>query len=453
MKPSVYLSLVFTSLGLCIFAIVAGYRSYRDSFHPLVYLGALCAFLYGAMPLLIASGLPEYFTRDQLLFVQALNLAGVASLLAGVRVGSGKRLKISADPLPNLSKPQRRRIALGAKAAGLLSTLAFAYGIFHAGGFQGAYGHSYGGGWASSGYIRVLLYVSLPALIWLMIAYRGVRLPRREWLWVALFSAPLAIQGALGARRGPTMMLILGIGVAWYMLHRRRPRLSTVLVGALAIGTLALFLVANRNHIYLGSRYKPTRSPLSVLAAYPGNTYTYGGGVVINRKVRANYGWGRRYLVAFLVRPIPRPIWKNEYREASLALGIPNVAVNGGFGTSSFVRTVGWVGPEGSWPGVVADLWAAFWWFSLAGLFLIGLLFGSLWARALARGGPWLVLYAITLALSPYLIMQGVEEMGFRLLVLGLIVWLIWKYGAGKRRARYAVRRVSPRPGFGRTGT
>lgn len=446
-----FLALTYATLSVCILAVVAGYRKYRDSFHPLVYLGALCAFLYGAMPLMIAGGLRDYFSGEQLVFIQTLNLLGTTALLLGARFGSGKRVRASTDPIPRLTSRQRRRIVGAAKAVGLLSVAAFTYGIIHVGGFASAYGHAYGGGWASSGYVRALRSVSLPALLWLMIAYRGRRPPWTVWLWVALFAAPLTIQGLLGARRGPTMMVALGVGAGWYLLHRRRPRLATVAGGGLAIGLLALTLVANRGNIHLGTRQVITRSPFSRMVAGPGNTFTYGGGVIIDRMARGNYGWGRRYLVVFLVRPIPSAIWPHEYKDAAAVLGIPNMRANGGLGTVSFAETVGWMGALGAAAGIVANMWASFWWFSLVALVALGYLFGVLWRRCLARGGPWIPLYAVTMALSPYLVMQGIEAMGFRFLLLNFAVWLAWKFGTGKKlRPRRVLRSELRQPGVRR---
>ena len=39
----------------------------------------------------------------------------------------------------------------------------------------------------------------------------------------------------------------------WYLVRARRPRLGSALLGGLAVGLLLLFLLANRDRIYLGT--------------------------------------------------------------------------------------------------------------------------------------------------------------------------------------------------------
>lgn len=428
----------YFTLLICTTAVGLGYRIYRDTLHPLVYMGGLCAFLYGVMPLIISNGLPHYFSAGELWLIQFVNLLGVLALFLGVIFGS-RKLKRSRQP-GSISLPtrQRREVVKWAKILGIVSVLGFFYGIEHVGGLSAAYGHAYGGGSSSSGYIRELPLLSLPALIWLMTAYRGQRPPRKMWLWIALFALPLMVQGLLGARRGPTTILLVGVCTAWYLMRDRRPKLITLIIGGMAIGILALFLFSNRNEIYLGAHRFKAQSPLTVMHASPGNTYTYGGGVIVNREKRGDFFWGRRYLVILLVRPIPSAIWHHEYRDATHALGINDIRYNAGLGRESFESTLGWRGAPGSAPGMVADFWAEFSWLYLIALFIVGYLYATLWRRAIRQDALGVALYAIAVALSTYLVMQTFEALAFRFLLLAFGSWVI---GRKARRRGVRIRR------------
>ena len=70
-----------------------------------------------------------------------------------------------------------------------------------------------------------------------------------------LFALPSLTQGLLGARRGPTFMLFATLGMTWYLYRNRRPAFFRWLVSATCLGYLILFLVANRNSIYIGSSF------------------------------------------------------------------------------------------------------------------------------------------------------------------------------------------------------
>src|SRR5690606_20248157 len=77
-------------------------------------------------------------------------------------------------------------------------------------------------------------------------------------------------------------------------------------------------------------------------------------------------------------------------------------------------------------PGIVADAWVDFWWFSTVELFAIGFAYGWLW-RKMRQGNPlFMALFGIATSLSVYLVMQSFEAMGFRFLFMGFASLGLW---------------------------
>lgn len=436
-----FLSLVYLAIAVSCGSIVWGYYRHRDAFHPLVYLGAMLAFLYGLLPLYLHSTgrLYHFIGAKDLIFVQSVNLVGVIALLLGAaRGGMERSSKSSSNETPSLYDV--RRLRRGATLLGLLGILGFAYMIANVGGLDAAYGRAFGGGWADLGYVRELPLLSLPAFMFLIISYRGRRLSARTWLLMAVIASPLIIHGLLGARRGPTFMVVVGLAFGWFVVRGRRPRLVTTLASGTALGLFLLFLVTNRTQVYLGSDFSFRQSPFEYLQAGPGNEYIYGAANVLDRAVRDQYWWGRRYLVMLFVRPVPRAIWRTKYEDAANLLGVPNLEDNMGLGTHGLLSTVGWVGARGAAPGIVADLWTEFWWFAPLALFVIGWLYGRAWARANASNGLSVLLYGLMLALSVYLVMQTFEAVLFRFLFMSIPAYLVWRYAISPAKAHSLVK-------------
>jgi hypothetical protein len=68
------------------------------------------------------------------------------------------------------------------------------------------------------------------------------------------------------------------------------------------------------------------------------------------------------------------------------------------------------------------------WWLCIPAMAGLGLLYGFVWKRAVTRGGPWTAQYVILSALSIYLIMQTMEAVIFRSLLLSLPCWITWRW-------------------------
>jgi hypothetical protein len=154
-----------------------------------------------------------------------------------------------------------------------------------------------------------------------------------------------------------------------------------------------------------------------------GNEYIYGGGSMLSAIHRDHYFWMRRYLAQIMVRPIPSAVWPTKYED----FGVPELLHNAGTG-EGIGDALGWVGAIGSAPGIVADLWVEIWWFAIAAMALLGWSYGIIWKRAVQRGGPWASQYVIISALSIYLVMQTMEAVIFRVLLLSVPTWLSWRW-------------------------
>ncbi|MFQ4137704.1 hypothetical protein PGN35_015410 [Nodosilinea sp. PGN35] len=438
MSIDYFVTLAISTGAVALGAVWVAYRRSRDTLHPMIFLGLMLFYLYGYLPLSLvqkdSAHLQTFLSIQQLEYVQTVNFVGVLSICLGVLIGAGKTFFSPYLQATWLITPTaRRRLQQGAIACGALGILGFAYGIVQRGGLSSAYGRAYGGGWSGSGYLREAILLTLPALLWFMVSHLHQRMRLKDWGWIVLFATPILMHGLLGARRGPTAMILIASLVGWFFVRFKRPPLRRVIVGAVSLGTLLLFLVTNRGSIYLGSDFQFTNSSSYASEIVSSNEFIYGGGVIVNAKTTDTFFWGRRYFTILFIRPIPRFLWPSKYQDASRALNIPNLEQNLGTGGETFVETLGWVGAVGSAPGIVADMWLEFWWFSPFVLFTIGWFYGMAWRKATSRGSLWILIYTLLAALSVYLVMQTLEAMAFRFLLMAAAAWLIWKYATGGR--------------------
>ncbi|HEX4166828.1 MAG TPA: hypothetical protein VHZ55_15285 [Bryobacteraceae bacterium] len=413
----------------------------RDVFHPLVFIMPMMAFLYGWMPLrlLADDGLSRFFENEQLVKVQILNVLGILCF-AGACLASGARVRRRKELAVALSGASCGRLRIGGAIVGSVGLTCWLISIINVGGFRNAFSNSYGGGWDDSGYIRdanLLLLVSVLLLIG-AIASEGPRIV--NLLLVCTFGLPWLTQALLTARRGPTFAFIVIVLMGWYLNRNRRPPVVAMLLCGFLLGWLVLFLVANRGNIYLGSNFDMNGDVSNVVEKPDtGNEFIYGTGSVISTERRGHYFWMRRYLAQLLIRPIPSAVWPTKYED----FGVPELLNNAGTG-EGFADALGWVGANGSAPGLVADLWVELWWLALAALVALGWCYGWVWRKAVTCGPAWASQYAILSALSIYLVMQTMEAVIFRTLLLSVPSWIVWKWAL---RAPQTAAQTSP-PAF-----
>lgn len=435
--------LLWVTLAVVALGVVIAYDGSRDVFHPLIFIGPMMGFLYSWMPMkLNASGsLAQFFDPQQLIFVQTLNLCGVLAFVVGC-LAAGTRVSRAQRWTPvKLSSQSCYRLRCGALAVGGIGLLCWTISIVNVGGFVNAFSRSYSGGWDDSGYVRdgnLLLLVG----VLLSVAAITAEGFRPSNLGIAmLFGTPWITQALLTARRGPTFAFAVVTAMGFYFLKGKRPPIVATALGGLFLGWLALFLVTNRGNIYLGSdaSFSTGSDEITniVEKSDTGNEYIYGSGSVLSAERRNRYFWMRRYLAQLFVRPIPSSIWKTKYED----FGVPELLNNAGTG-EGFADALGWTGAVGSAPGIVSDLWVELWWLAVPAMAVIGWGLGKVWRKAVIAGPAWQCQYVIVSALSMYLIMQTMEAVIFRTLLLSIPCWLVWRWAIQNRSAPVSSDRV-----------
>ena len=459
--------LLWVTAGIVLLGTLIALDGSRDVFHPLIFIGPMMGFLYVWMParLLASDGLSRYFDADQLVFLQTLYIGGIvaflgACLAAGLRVHrlrgpqgpldlrsvarpaarpSALRLRISrhsAGPRPRevrqFTPEMYRRLLVGAGIAGSIGLGCWMVTIHNVGGFVNAFSASYAGGWDDSGYVRD---GSLLMLVGVLLSVTSLSLGGPRVISLAMttvFGLPWAAQALLTARRGPTFAITVILLMGWYMARRKRPPALAMAGAGFVLGWVVLFLVTNRQSIHLGADLSDVSTDVTTIADKPdtGNEYIYGGGSVISAQRRDHYFWMRRYLAQVMVRPIPSAIWPTKYED----FGVPELLQNGGT-DAGISDAMGWQGAVGSAPGIVSDLWIEMSWLAIPGMAALGWLYGFVWKRSVERGGPWTAQYVILAALSIYLVMQTMEAVIFRSLLLSLPCWLSWRWALRAPRA------------------
>ncbi len=417
--------MLLLTAAIAIVGIAVAFDGSRDAFHPMIYIGGMLLFLYAWMPFKLsqANGLERFFDLGQLYYVQTLYILGVLAFVIAC-LSVGVKLRGPRAGAARLSQQTCNRLLIGGGITGMIGLTCWSITIINVGGFVQAFSSSYSGGDDASGYVRD---GSLLLLVGILLAITALSAGAARWKCLTLmllFGLPWLSSALLMGRRGPTCALTVVLLMGWYVNRTKRPPLLAVAAGGLLLGWFVLFLVTNRHSIYLGSSFE-MKTDVSNMVDKPdtGNEYIYGTGTVLSSRKRDHYFWMRRYLAQVMVRPIPTAIWTTKYED----FGVPELLYNAGTG-EGFGDALGWVGAVGSAPGLIADLWVEVWWFAVPFMACIGWLYGFVWKRAVQRGGPWSSQYVVLSALSIYLVMQTMEAVIFRTLMLSIPCWLTWKW-------------------------
>jgi hypothetical protein len=413
---------------IVVLGIVIAFDASRDVFHPLIFIGPMLAFLYFWMPwrLYHFGGMDRFLNYHQLVHVQTLFVLGglayvLGCLAAGVKEGS---LKANRDHLVVTSELMATRLLTGGTLVGLVGAMCWFITIYNVGGFVEAYSSSYSGGWDSSGYIRDGSLLLLTGTLLPIAALAAGASKFWCWFVIVACSVPWLSQSLLMARRGPTFGYAIVLLMGWYFNRGKRPPILLLAVLGAGLGYLVLFLVTNRGAIYLGSDLDVNTNVGNVVEkADTGNEYIYGSGAVLAAEQSEHYYWLRRYIAEVIIRPIPSAIWPTKWED----FGVPEVLVNAGT-DPGIADVLGWVGAPGSAPGIIADLFLEVWWFAVPAMALIGYAYGWVWRRAATRGGAWTSQYVILSSLSMYLVMQTMEAVLFRALLLSIPCWIVWRW-------------------------
>ncbi len=434
--------MIYAAAAIAIIGLIVAYDGSRDVFHPLIFIGPMLAFLYGWMPwqLLQKDALVRFFDPDQLRFVQGLNVLGVLAFVAAC-LSVGTRVKRPSTPRKPMSQLTAQRLVVGGAIVGSLGLSCWLVTIINVGGFRQAFSTSYSGGWDTSGYIRDGSLLMLLGILFAVtvISAGGPRL--LALIEIAAFGLPWMASALLMGRRGPTFDFCIIVAMGWYFNRTKRPPLVAIGVGGVCLGWLVLFLVTNRSQLYLGSSFQMKEDVTQIVnSADTGNEFVYGTGTVLSSERRDHYFWMRRYLAQIMVRPIPSAIWPTKYED----FGVPELLYNAGTG-EGFGDALGWVGAPGSAPGIVADLWVEVWWLAVLAMAVLGWTYGFIWKKAVLKGGGWSTQYTILSCLSIYLVMQTMEAVIFRTVMLSVPAWLLWRWAEAPLRQRVRPRLIGGR--------
>jgi hypothetical protein len=424
--------LIWSTIAVVVLGMIYAWDGAHDVFHPMMFIGPMLLFLYGWMPLklLQANGLEGFFQIDQLIFVQTINLLGTAAFVFGCNTVGLRNVRPQLSRL-RLSDSAGRKLISGGLVLGVIGLAAWLTGIRNVGGLRAAFSTAYSGGWDDNGYVRDASMLMFCAFTVILTVTLKNRVRPVYLLYLAIFLTPWVIQAIFTARRGPTFLICTLAGMGPFLIRNRRPPLVATALAGLGVGYLILFLVSNRGTLHLGSDFQFTTDVTSMIEKPDtGNEYIYGTGCVLAAEARHNFYWGKRYAAQILVRPVPKEMWPNKYADFGLpalqeAMGSATTS-NAGTG-EGFSEVLGWVSAKGSAPGIVSDLWIEFRWLGIPILGIIGRIYATVWRKAVTEGHVWTAQYIIMSALSIYLVMQQMEAVIFRLLILSVPVWLVWR--------------------------
>jgi hypothetical protein len=402
-------------------AIVRDWVRWKDVFHPTIFCVPQLLFLYVAMPLYgLATDKLEFLSRagywDELANFQLIADIMCVALIAGITRAS-RHAMINRPPI---DRQNPKAIFFVGIAFGLLGSAAWITGIINVGGFDAAYGHAYGGGWDDSGYVREAAQFGFVATPLIMLSRRHGGMRPRHWVLVAVFMLPLFVQGLLGARRGPTFLALAGVAGSYILVFRPRIPFVAAASGALAVGMLLLWLVANRDAIYLGSNEKLDRSASTMMQNWSGNEYLFSSAIVRYVEATGETFNGARILAHMSARIVPHSLWPTKYADVASALDL-NVDLTqmAGIPVGRITTITGWDIAFGAAPSFVGDFWMEFGKAAPLVAFAVGWLYARLWclSRRDLRIQPAYVMLA---ALSIYLMTQTIEAWLFRALLFGV---------------------------------
>ena len=253
----------------------------------------------------------------------------------------------------------------------------------------------------------------------------------------------------------PLQMILATLLGAPYVIWRRRISLPKMLAGLMVVSFVVLFIYSQRSHLYLGQHFKIDLGAITTKVTgeqepiLTGDDFIYPVGLILTANDADRYGWGRRYLVQVIIRPIPRQIWRTKFEDVGHVWLIKSRHLMG-YTSDEWQAATGWVPVKGAALGFAADLFMEFSWGCFLFAFLFGRFYGRLWLKARMSGGIWTLLYLEAMILSVYVPTQSVFAMMHQFLIMALPTVLLWqkmvvpwqhRRATSARRARLAIRR------------
>ncbi len=419
-----------------------GYLKTRDPLFPLTILGPMLLYVYVYSPLMristgsLASIFPD---PEQLVPVHVINLLAVSAFCIGCtwrcrRPRVDKRYTFLRQ---QITPRARKRMTTLAVVLGIIACAGFAYMVDYSGGWVHVFSKAKPQLLSPSGYIGEMPMLSYPAVFVLAFAFQGRRMTFRRWLLMVLILLPQIIMATLGGRRGPMFLVSCSLFGSWCIIHSRRPRLSVVASGMVALGCMLLLLQANRGNLFRPWQEDIDTSFVEQLWSTPevnyGDEYVVASATILTTSEYMHHYWGTRYFATFIIRPIPRFIWPTKYQDVGLDW-MRTAPGKSGIPTSQWLDAVGFEPAGGAAGGFVADLFLEFSWGCIGVSFLLGLFFAAAWRRWVNRGGLWTLLYFEVMILSVHLIVQSLGAWLYRVILVVVLTSLFWKWNVGSRR-------------------
>lgn len=428
--------------------MLKAYRDTGDSLHPIMFIGPMFLYMFVARPFRVElmGGFEEFFPdQGLLLLVQVCFTVGVGLFCLGMLHGTGRKELQPRRVVFRSPGDVRERLFQVGCLLGALAIAAYLYAVMKSGGFLKVYGGAKGHYSAGTGYINEMVNFAIPAVALVLLSWQGSAAKRGRIALAIFFSSPLLVHGILGARRGPTFLILATLLVAWYVASGKRITVVRVVTRFGFIGVLIIFLFLNRANIHLGSESQLDWSMFNVVAeemdepkrVSSGDDVIFTYGLTAVSMNTGTHYWGLRYAATYFIRPIPRQLWPNKYHDLGLGWMVYQEDV-GGIPDTEWIATLGWKPIRGSAGGFIADLFLEFSWGALFFCYLFGRFYGALWRWAATLGGLWTLLYIQAAALSIYISTQSVSAVFHRFLFMTIPTILLWQL-------------ISPRGGMGTT--
>jgi len=440
------------------FALYAYYR-YRDAFHPAVFTAPLMAGGYGIWPLILNrdGDLARLIGDAELASVQTYYLVALVLFYLAMVLRVRKKLPVgdSLSPWRELAntvegKRTRARLLRLSMILGFLAFAAYWWSIYNVGGFSEAYSRYKGGGYSRSGYIGEATLLAYPAALIYALTRQGRGFRVVDWMLLLLIISPNLFQGTFGVRRGPLFISLATIFVSWIVARGRLPGLFRT--GA-AIGSIMAavgFVWSQRRTWFrgdsdvggaggLGTSLLPDADQLSQ------NDYVSGVGSAMITDYYNAFFWGKRWLVDVIIRPIPKQLWPEKYKDVGAYW--KEGANPTGFSELDQLNVLGFHLPAGHSIGVLSDLYSEWWWFALIFVFLLGYFLRWLWVQHRTVGQVWTALFLAAIGLCVYLPSQSFSAWYQRFMIMAIGTMFAWRWVVGRDLRQRAERpAVGTRP-------
>ena len=448
---------LLSALVVFCFALYA-YYLYRDAFHPAVFTAPLMAGGYGIWPLILnrEGDLARLMGDSELAYVQTYYLVALALFYLAMVLNVRKKLPAgdSLSPWRELAntvegKRTRARLLRLSLILGFLALAAYWSSIYNVGGFSEAYSRYKGGGYSRSGYIGEATLLAYPSAMIYALVRQGKGFRAVDWMLMLLIISPNLFQGTFGVRRGPLFISLATLFVSWIVARGRLPGIIRTGVAISMIMGAVGFVWTNRRVWFssepgadrpagLASTLLPDADQLSQ------NDYVSGVGSAMITEYYNAFFWGKRWLVDVVIRPIPKQLWPEKYKDVGAYW--KEGANPTGFSELDQLNVLGFPLPAGHSIGVLSDLYSEWWWFALIFVFLLGLFLRWLWIRHRTIGQVWTALFLAAIGLCVYLPSQSFSAWYQRFMIMAIGTMFAWRWVVGRDlRHRAEPRAAGPR--------